>query len=104
MYDDRVQNLQLNISIIESIDETESRGKEADNIAAPNMGSSSALASEPTLRQTVMVWHQNHTFELSYNGVNCLLPLSVDGPFSEDVYILHRELPDAKAGLRVWQS
>jgi len=101
VYDDRVQNLHLNISIIESIDETESRGKEADNIAAPNIGSSSVLASEPTLRQTVMVWHQNHTFELSYNGVNCLLPLSPDRPFSEDVHILHPELPDAKRGLRV---
>ena len=54
MYDDRVQNLHLNISIIESIDETESRGKEADNIAAPNAESSSVLASDQTL-QTVIV-------------------------------------------------
>ena len=54
MYDDRVQNLHLNISIIESIYALKSRGKEADNIAAPNAESSSVLASDQTL-QTVIV-------------------------------------------------
>jgi len=102
IHEDNVQNLHLNISVIESIYEPKSRGKEADNIAAPSAESSLVLASDPTLQKKVMVWYQRHTFELSYNGINSLLPLSVDRPFSGDVYILHRELPNAKAGMRVW--
>ena len=101
IHEENVQNLHLNISVIESIYEPKSRGKEADNIAAPS-AESLVLASDPTLQKKVMVWYQRHTFELSYKGVNSLLPLSVDRPFSGDVYILHRELPDAKAGLRVY--
>jgi len=55
MYDDNVRNLHQNISIIESIYALQSRGKEADIIGAPNEESSSVLASDPTLRKTVMV-------------------------------------------------